>query len=278
MKQLEKTLIKLNKTSLAKVHFLIDKLNENSFDFYNIVFTGGGVYIVLKTDFGISIDKLQNIQYSNSQLVKFKTDTNIIQSIQKPNISIFIKIIEIFKYVYNRIKSEVCVNVYFDKISGLFRISIDDQIVSEITASYNYNKKFEMSKDYIRYLQIHSHHTMAASFSSQDDHDEESTSLCYYGVVGKLNSNSSFYNVDSKFRYWNGIRFVNIEFSNVFDTGINILELTENDIIRLNTIIENSEKKKQEKVGNQGGEYHLSGPPFDVNNFLQSLLMENSFE
>ena len=237
------SLDKINETSLAKICFFNKSFDKfvKELDFYNIAFAANGVFVVLKNDFGVSIGKLKNIKYSNSGLKLL--DEALWHDMPKPKLDVFIKIIEIFKYVYDKIKSEICVNVYFNKQKETFHINIEDQIVSGGRANYKYDEKFEMSSDYVRYLQIHSHHTMGAGFSSIDDRDEESTALCYYGVVGKLNENSSFYNVESKFRIWNGIKFVDIKFVDVFDLGKSTVKLEETDLCRLNKIIENSKKE-----------------------------------
>ena len=256
MTQLEKILSKTNDTSLAKICFYNKPFDDllHDLDFYNIIFAGDGLYIGSKNDFAASIDKIESIKYTNSGLNNFDNASGIYPFIPKPTISVFVKIIEMFKYVYTKMKAEVCVNVYYDKKSRKFIISIEEQLVNGTNADYDYTEKFEMSKNYIRYLQIHSHHTMGAGFSPKDDNDEKLTALCYYGVVGKLNSDSSFYNVDTKFRIWNGIRFADISLSDVFDIGVSKFELTTIDFNKLDSIIE----KSQEVIANK----NLAATPF----------------
>jgi len=251
MTPIGKSLQTINESSLAKICFFnkpFDSLLED-LDFYNIIFAGNGMFVALRNDFGVSIDEVKSVRYTNPILNAIDKTIVVYPFIQRPNISLFVKIIEIFKYVYDKIKSEICVNVYYNKINRTFHLNIENQIVSGARASYNYDEALEMSPDYVRYLQIHSHHTMSANFSGVDDKDENYTALCYYGVVGKLNENSSFYNVDSKFRIWNGMKFLEISFGDVFDIGITTPKLTENDVCRLNTIIEASdlERKKKEE-------------------------------
>ncbi len=252
MTPIEKVLTQINETSLAKISFYDKQFDEliETFDFYNIIFAADGMYIGTKSDFGISIDKIDSVKYSNVKLLKFGENAAIYPFIPKPNLEVFIKIIEIFKYVYDKVKSEICVNVYYDKKTKQFITNIEQQLVNSVHVGYDYDEKFEMSKDYVRYLQIHSHHTMGASFSGTDDADEKLTSLCYYGVVGKLNEDSSFYNVDSKFRIWNGLRFVPIAFDDVFNIGVTQPELDQTDLSRLNIIIKKSaeEEKKKSKL------------------------------
>jgi len=123
-----------------------------------------------------------------------------------------------------------------------FKLNIPDQIVSVASIKYNYNEDIELSDRYIRYLQIHSHNTMPAFFSKTDNADEAFTNLCYYGVVGKISKESTFYNIDMIFRIWNGINFVNVDLNNVFDINFASYKLSQNQIQKLNKVIETSKK------------------------------------
>lgn len=248
MSKLNKQLQTINDASLAKILFYKNDLQNflNELDFYNIVFASNGAFVVLKNEFGISIGQIKNIKYSNSEL--YSLDSPIVYSfIPKPPLSLFIEILEMFKYINNKSKWELCVNVYYHKTNQTFHINIIDQTIGGATANYKYDEKFEMSEEYIRYLQIHSHNTMAANFSGTDNRDENYTALCYYGVVGKINDLSKFYNVDMGYRIWNGIEFVNIDFDDVFETGANEIQLQNNVINKLDNIIKISKNKELAK-------------------------------
>jgi len=147
-----------------------------------------------------------------------------------------------FKYVCNKTKWELCVNVYYDTIDKIFKLNLHDQIISGDKAAYKYDENFEMSSRYIRYLQIHSHNTMGANFSGIDDHDENYSSLCFYGVIGKITSKSKFYNIDMKYRIWSGTRFIDLDFDDIFDVEYCPKVLTDSQIQKLNTIIEKSKE------------------------------------
>lgn len=276
MTPIEKQLQKFNESSLAKICFFNKPFNKlmEDLDFYNIIFAGNGMFVALKNDFGVSIDEVKSVKYANTTLNDIDKTIAVYPFITKPHISLFVKIIEIFKYVYDKIKSEVCVNVYFNKINGTFHLNIEDQIVTGTRASYDYNENYEMNSDYVRYLQIHSHHTMGANFSGVDDKDENYTALCYYGVVGKLNENSSFYNVDSKFRIWNGIKFLEISFGDVFDLGMVTPKLSETDLNSLNIIIVRSELEKKKKLDESANKALIPFPRFG-DNHLENLLHDS---
>lgn len=279
MTPIEKQLQKINESSLAKICFFNKPFNRlvKDLDFYNIIFAGNGMFIALKNDFGVSIDEVKSVKYANPLLNNIDKTIAVYPFITKPHISLFVKIIEIFKYVYDKIKSEICVNVYYHKKNNTFHLNIEDQIVTGTRASYDYNENYEMNSDYIRYLQIHSHHTMGANFSGVDDKDENYTALCYYGVVGKLNENSSFYNVDSKFRIWNGIKFLEISFGDVFDLGIVTPKLLETDLSRLNTIIAKSKLEEKKKLKENANKALIPFPRFD-DHYLENLLYNEKDE
>lgn len=247
MQKIMNQLQQINNSSLAKVIFYKCKLQEliDELDFYNIIFAGNGVFIALKNEFGVSIGQVSNIKYSNNQL--FKLDSPVIYPfIPKPPVSLFVNILEMFKYINNKSKCELCVNVYYHKTNKTFHTNIINQIIGSTTIKYQYNESFEMSDNYIRYLQIHSHNSMAANFSRIDNKDENYTTLCYYGVVGKITNNSKFYNVDMCYRIWNGIEFITLEFDDIFDTGVNKIPLENNIKTKLDNIIEISKIKEKE--------------------------------
>jgi len=250
MQNVNSLLQKINNASLAKIIFYDSSMSfdqfKNNLEFYNIVFTGDGIFIALKNKFGISIRKIQNVEYSNSKLIRFDCNTVILPLVPKPPISEFAKILEIFKYINNKNRSELCINVYFNIKTSNFYLDILNQYTNPIKIEYEYNSELENSDNYIRYLQIHSHNTMPAKFSSTDNIDEKFSQLCYYGVVGKINSNSEFYNVDTSFRFWTGIDFVSVDLSTVFNTGIAQIKLHPTIIEKLDQIIESSKIKDME--------------------------------
>jgi len=185
---------------------------------------------------------IPDIKYSNTSLDSLITNVGIQQFLPKPEIIVFSEILEIFKYICNKTNYELCINLYYDTLKDNFKLNIPDQIVSVASIKYNYNEDIELSDRYIRYLQIHSHNTMPAFFSKTDNADEAFTNLCYYGVVGKISKESTFYNIDMIFRIWNGINFVNVDLNNVFDINFASYKLSQNQIQKLNKVIETSKK------------------------------------
>lgn len=241
----------VNDGSLTNIHFYDDNLNfAEDLQFKNIIFAGNGVYNVLKNDFCIIYDKL-DIEYNNSNLNKI--DGNIIfkPNIPKPSIKYFIQIVEMFKYIYGEIKSELTINLYYNKTSRKFQLEVMDQKVSLDESSYKYGP-LEMNSNYIRYLQIHSHHSMPANFSPIDDNNEENSIMCFFGVIGKLNEYSDVFDVDKKFRIWTGLRFINVGFTQIFDITSSNIIIDNKHISVLNKIIqETKDRKNQEEQEKQ---------------------------
>ncbi len=236
---------KINSTSLTTVTFLQKPILEikNNLDFFNIVFAENGMFVVMKNDLLMTITKLP-VKYSNSAL--YKLEPSIYCFVPKPPLELFCEILEIFKYVNKKSKKELCVNLYYNKVTRKFELNIVNQEISEASVRYEYDPKFEQSDRFIRYLQIHSHNTLKAGFSSVDNEDESYQILCYYGVVGRLSDNTFFYNVDMQYRIWNGINFTDVAFSDVFDIKNPSVSLEESTIRKLNDIIEISKKGDKE--------------------------------
>jgi len=252
----------VNDGSLTNIHFYDDNLNfADDLQFKNIIFAGNGVYNVLKNDFCIVYDKL-DIEYNNTNLNHI--DGNIIfkLNLPKPSIKYFIQIVEMFKYIYGEIKSELTVNLYYNKSSRKFQIEIMDQKVSPGESTYNYGP-LEMNSNYVRYLQIHSHHSMAANFSGTDKKDEENSIMSYFGVIGKLNQNSDVFDVDKKFRIWTGLRFIEVGFMEVFDVTTPNIIIDNKHISVLDRIIQET----KDRIDKESQEKFLSTISKDLENF-----------
>jgi PRTRC genetic system protein A len=245
-------LININNSSIANIIFY--KKSDNfikDLKFYNIVFTRDGVFIVIKTPVFVSIQK-SNISYSNTSLDFFEYSETIIQLLPKPPIEILNKIIKIFEYMYQQIVGEICVNVYYRIHDRKFIIDIMKQKVTSIHINYQYNK-YEDDPNYIKYLQIHSHHNMSAIFSPDDNNDEKQSIPCYFGLIGKLNkNNNNIFNIDYKFRFWNGFNFAYLSICDIFDIEkfLNFERILPRELKKLDNII-NEFKTSQEKIDSE---------------------------
>ena len=213
----------INGKSLVNIHFdeINNPLNPDDLSFMNIVFAGDGQFFALNNEFGTAFDRFDGIKYRNLTLQKYDFDWSFELKIKKAPRKIFEEIVECFKYVLGKIDNELLVIIYYDTITKKHIMDIVKmQIVSGGSINYAYNQEYEMSDRYIKFLEIHSHNTMAASFSGTDNIDESNRTLYYCGVIGRINQNSTIFDVDQKFRIWTGISFREVEVTDVFEDMI----------------------------------------------------------
>lgn len=82
---------------------------------------------------------------------------------------------------------EAACQLFFDKTSKQYFVYYPRQVVSKYYVDYIRNVHLEHSQNMILVMDIHSHHSMDAIFSEDDNEDEKGTRL--YGVMGKINEN-----------------------------------------------------------------------------------------
>jgi hypothetical protein len=239
----------INKLSSVSIYFFTKQFNFTMItDMFNLLFAKNGVYIIYKNNFATLIDRFDGISYANSELLEI-TNSSIMQlNCPKPPITIFNKILEMFKYVGKKSGYELVVNVYFDQETEKFEIDIMKQKVSSALADGKYSS-YEMDSRYIRYLQIHSHHSMEAKFSATDNEDEKNKINCFYGVVGSIKSqNDNYATVGKSFRIWNGFnRFIEYQLQDIFDIVIEIPEIEISIYKELDKIISTSIKENKQQ-------------------------------
>lgn len=210
----------LNNNGIVSIHFdAIDKpLDVKKLSFLNLVFAGDGQYIVICSKFGASFEKVDSIKYRNLLLRKYEFDWSFQPFIERAPKEMFEQILECFKYIVGKTNDELLIIIYYDTIEKTHIMDIVKlQLVTGASVKYAYNKKYEMDDRYIKYLEIHSHNTMAAGFSGTDNQDESNRTMYYCGVIGKIDGDSNIFNVDQKFRIWTGTKFQLIPPSEVFE-------------------------------------------------------------
>ena len=115
-------------------------------------------------------------------------------------------------------KLELIMVIYYNTVKDTFETVIPDQSPSKGTIhEYTLPTEVYSEPTYIKYLEIHSHHSMAAKFSSSDDKDEMMKDFCYYTVLGKIQDSTDMFTVDSASRIWTGQRFVQMSINDVFE-------------------------------------------------------------
>jgi len=124
---------------------------------------------------------------------------------------LIMKIIAFFRYFSQQGESsEVLVNVYWDSHNLEFVVDTPEQIVSKVSVHSKENPDY-LNERFIHFMDIHSHNTMKAFFSTTDDKDEKATRL--YTVIGRLDE----YFPEIKTRISNGGKFHEIDPSEVFE-------------------------------------------------------------
>lgn len=124
---------------------------------------------------------------------------------------LFMQVLAFFRrFIRNGSGNEALLNIYWDREAQEFLADAPEQVVSRISVDSKISEKFTDER-YIHYMDIHSHNTMKAFFSTVDDHDEKATRL--YTVVGKLDQAVP----EIRTRISNGGRFMEIDPASVFE-------------------------------------------------------------
>ena len=127
--------------------------------------------------------------------------------------SILNSIVSFFKKLCDRCEMEALVNIYFDKSSYEYTLKVPKQTISKVSVNATLEDDCA-DENLIHVMDIHSHNTMPAKFSSTDDNDEKTTRL--YAVVGKLDG----YFPEIRVRMSNGGKFLELPANDIFETSI----------------------------------------------------------
>lgn len=160
----------------------------------------------------------------NTEIGKFITPTSgdLMLSEVKPGFTsglplipsdLMIKIFAFFRhFVSENCENEALLNIYWDKEEKQFVAYAPEQTTTKVSVDTKIDERFNTDR-YIHYMDIHSHNTMNAFFSSIDDKDEKATRL--YSVIGRLDK----HNPQIRTRISNGGKFLNIDPAQIFETA-----------------------------------------------------------
>jgi hypothetical protein len=124
---------------------------------------------------------------------------------------LLMKVIAFFRYFTKHgADNEVLLNIYWDTLNSEFVVDAPEQFVSKVSVDSRISENYDSSR-YIHYMDIHSHNSMKAFFSSTDDNDEKATRL--YTVIGELHK----FIPDIKTRISNGGKFWPIDPAEVLE-------------------------------------------------------------
>ena len=216
---------KINSGSISEVQFLTDesvyKNITKSNTIYTYLFAKDGLYLVQNSELMITHKRIDAIKYKNLFLKEFPEPNveGVKNKVSRAPKKYLEQIIEAFKYVQKKTKEEFFILLYWNKEERDFEMVVPkDQIISSSKAGYDYPEE-EFDDNYVRYLEIHSHHSMAPKFSGAggDDRDESNKLSSFYGVIGNLDANTTINNVSASFRIWNGYTFTYLSKEDVFN-------------------------------------------------------------
>lgn len=174
----EKSLDQRMLESCCSFHIGVDDLVSSDKPF-KYAMTGRGVvkFVCNKIGlFAINTDSVPGLPIINEGLVL---------SLPKIPYEMLLKTIAFFKEVMRKhSNAEAMVQFYFDEESDTYFMNCPEQEVSGARVAFK--RDSGLDETYTLVMDIHSHNTMSAFFSSVDDADEKENRI--YGVVGKLNN------------------------------------------------------------------------------------------
>ena len=138
---------------------------------------------------------------------------------------LFGEIMEHFKLAANKQK-ELLITIFWDSLEGKFIYDIPFQATTKASIYAEPSAEYDDTSRYFEYMDIHSHNTMEAFFSSIDNADEKGTKL--YAVVGKVLDEIP----QMRVRIANNGAFVDIKADEVFESihvKDRLLETAENN-------------------------------------------------
>lgn len=216
---------RINEGSISEVQFLTEDSVYNKIckgnSIFTYLFTKSGLFLIQNSDLMITYKLIDPVKYSNVFLQEFPEPgvEGVKTKVPKAPKKYLEYIIEAFKYVQNKTREEFFILLYWNKSEREFEIVIPRrQILSGANAKYSYPDE-EYDNNYVRYLEIHSHHSMPAKFSggNGDDYDESNKMSSFFGVIGNLNQNTTINDVSISLRVWNGYSFTYVNKEDVFN-------------------------------------------------------------
>jgi len=171
--------------------------------------TDKGMFQVRKNRIGIFSAKVESFDTFPTGEIEAKMEL----SVPKIPLDLLNRTVGFFKKVNEKHSTEAHVQFIYDTEKKEYSIFVPEQDVSGASVKYENKETNEILKDSnkILVMDIHSHNTMGAFFSSTDDKDEKRDQV--YGVIGKLNQDVP----EMKFRYACGGKHVDIAMEEIFE-------------------------------------------------------------
>lgn len=171
---------------------------------FKYVMTGNGVVKVINNKIGTFVVQAKDVP----GLVKI--NEGLVFNLPKIPYNHLLATISFFRRVMKEYQNaEAMVQFYFDEAANKYIMYCPEQEVSG--TSIKFKRSQDMDDNYLLVMDIHSHNTMGAYFSTIDDKDEKETRI--FGVIGKLNNNTP----EMKFRISASGAFKEIDIFDIFE-------------------------------------------------------------
>jgi len=175
--------------------------------------TKSGVREVKKVPFGHIIREPKEILVGR---IEENLPTGIVLATPKLPWELFAQTVVFFRHLNTLSRAEVLIRFFWDRQEGRYIPFVPPQEVSTGRVEVDTKRALiEMEQDHDRYvhvLDIHSHNTMSAFWSSTDDADERQA-VRLYGVIGHIDRKIPM----SNWRMWDGKEFINLAIGDLID-------------------------------------------------------------
>lgn len=143
--------------------------------------------------------------------ISTKVDTFFKYNLPPIPYELCLKVKWFFKLIWKATKTEVMLEVYFNPETNSYFINCPKQTITKYRVTYHREEIPNMTK----IMEIHSHHSMPAIFTTIDDADENKIGIIY-GVIGNFKEDSSHWAMS--LRVLNKGSFKYLDFTDIFES------------------------------------------------------------
>lgn len=166
--------------SLRKFYWSVNEfVEDNQRRPFSVIAGQDGFYEVRETALGRIVTKKEFVQEFDPIQPGFQFGLPKIPGVLLETTLAFFR-----EYCQELKQNEVMVTVHYDLQEGKYILECPRQTVNRVRIFAELDNEYMHSERYIQVLQLHSHNSMDAFFSSIDDNDEKAYML--YGVAGRL--------------------------------------------------------------------------------------------
>lgn len=168
----------------------LDSFKEDSTKKFNNALFANGLWQQRKEPVGTFTIKVEDIDGSKYGL-KNKCEFDFESALPKIPAVIFFNILQFYREIYVKMKSEVYVSIYWDKVKQDYFLYVPKQKVSGAVVVFENDTEMLNNPDIFIVMDNHSHNVMNAFWSGQDIKDQAGSRL--FGVIGKINDEAPQY-------------------------------------------------------------------------------------